>query len=57
MKVQAVMDYAKALLAAVDQAVAEGRDELSIADLSVFSQADDAARAELEAAIKRANEG
>lgn len=44
---------AAGLIAAADKAEAEGRDLLET-DLDVFAAADDAARAELQAAIARA---
>lgn len=45
--------FAQSLLAAADQAEAEGRDRLLESDLAVFSGADDEAREMLQAAIER----
>jgi len=55
MKVDAALQYAKALQAAAQRAIDNGRDELTAEDLNVFAGIDDAARAELEAAIRKAD--
>lgn len=49
MKVQDARAFAQALLAACDQAEAAGQDEVTLAP---FMADDDAARAELQAAIE-----
>lgn len=54
MKIRTAQALARSLLAAADRAEDEGRDELTAADLDVFADADDAARAELAAAIAAA---
>lgn len=54
MKIDAAIQFAEALKSAAEQALAEGRTELNTTDLDVFRGVDDDARAELEAAIKRA---
>lgn len=51
MKIDVAKQFVASLQAAIDQAEAEGRDELNTGDLSAFAAADDAARAELQAAI------
>lgn len=51
MKVQDARAFAQALLAACDQAEAQGQDEVPLAP---FMADDDAARAELQAAIEAA---
>lgn len=52
------LDIAKKLVegfqAAIAQAEAEGRDELNTGDIAEFAALDNAARAELEAAIQTA---
>lgn len=53
MKIEEARAYAKNLIAAADKAEAEGRDTLSESDLDVFAATDDAARAELQAAINK----
>lgn len=56
MKLDVAKQFVASLQAAIDQAEAEGRDELSTGDLSAFAAADDAARAELQAAIDAAKQ-
>jgi hypothetical protein len=53
MKVDAALQYAEALKAAARNAARAGRDELIAEDLQGVVDLDDAARDELEAAIKR----
>jgi hypothetical protein len=53
MKLEVARAYARTLLAAVDKAEAEGRDTLTTADMDQFAALDDAARADLQAAIER----
>lgn len=52
------IEIAKALMtgfqAAIEQAEAEGREELNTGDIAAFAALDDAARIELEAAIQAA---
>ncbi len=54
MKIDVAMQLVAALELAIERARNEGRDELLAADLDLFAAADDAARAELQAAIARA---
>lgn len=54
MTVEQARAYAQALLAAADKATAEGRTVLLESDLDSFAALDDGARAELDAAIARA---
>lgn len=54
MTVEQARQFAASLIKAADQAEAEGRATLNEADLQVFAAADDAARAELAAAIANA---
>lgn len=54
MKIEVAKQFVRSMQAAIDKAEAEGRDELSTADLSAFSAADDAAREDLAAAISAA---
>ena len=51
MKVEVAQQWVANMQAAINRAVAEGRDELERGDLEAFVAADDAARAELVAAI------
>ena len=53
MNIQVARLYAQTLLAAADKAEAEGRDALTKADVDSFAALDDAARADLQAAIDR----
>lgn len=55
MKLDVAKQYVANLQAAIALAEAEGRDELNTTDLSAFSIADDAARADLQSAIDSAN--
>lgn len=54
MNVDAALAYAEALKRAAEKARAAGRSELTSADLTEIAAVDDKARAELEAAIRRA---
>lgn len=54
MKLDQARAFAQSLMTAADRAEAEGRDHLTEADLQLFAAADDAARAELAAAIAKA---
>lgn len=54
MKIDEARKLIEGLEAAIDQAEAEGRQELRAADLEQFVRADDAARAALVDAIRRA---
>lgn len=51
MKITVAREYANALLAACNRAEKEGRDALTKDDIDTFSALDDAARADLQAAI------
>jgi len=55
MKADVALQYAATLKAAAERAIAEGRDELTATDLEAFAAQYDAARAELEAAIRKAD--
>lgn len=52
MKLDTAKKFVEGMQAAINLAEAEGRDELSVGDISAFAAMDDAARAELEAAIQ-----
>lgn len=54
MKLDQAKQFVASMQAAIDQAEAEGRDELNTGDIASFAAADDAARAELQAAIDAA---
>ena len=54
MKIEAAKLFVKSMQAAIDEAEAEGRDELNTGDIDSFAAADDAARAELQDAIDQA---
>lgn len=54
MKIDVARQLIETLERAIDQAEAEGREELDDRDLALFVDADDDARAELVEAIKRA---
>ena len=54
MKTATARLFALGLIEAADRAEADGRDTLDAADLGQFAVADDAARAELVAAIEAA---
>lgn len=54
MKLDVAKQFVASLQAAIDKAESEGRDTLNTDDLSAFAAADDAARAELQAAIDQA---
>lgn len=53
MKIEVARAYAQALLNAANKAEAEGRAELLKSDIDEFTALDDAARADLQAAIDR----
>lgn len=55
MKIEVAKQFVVNLQAAINQAEAEGRNELSTTDLTVFATADDAARADLQTAIEAAS--
>lgn len=55
MKIEVAKQFVKSMQEAIDKAERDGRDELNTGDLASFSAADDAARAELQAAIDQAN--
>lgn len=54
MKIDTARLYIELLQAAIDQAEAEGRDELQSDDIRPFAAEDDAARAALVEVIERA---
>lgn len=56
MKLDVAKQFVKSMQAAIEQAEAEGRDELNTGDIEAFTAADDAARAELQAAIDQSAE-
>lgn len=55
MKLETARKFIEGLQDAIEQAEAEGRDSLNTGDIEAFAAMDDAARAELEAAIQNAN--
>lgn len=56
MKLDIAKLFVEGLQDAIEQAEAEGRDELNTGDISTFAAMDDAARVELEQAIQKAVE-
>lgn len=54
MKLDVARNFAMGLLAACEMAEQEGRDEIGKTDTAIFSEMDDQARAELQAAIDAA---
>lgn len=54
MKIDIAKKLVEGFLDAIGQAEVEGRDELNTGDIAAFAALDDAARAELEAAIQAA---
>lgn len=57
MKLETARKFIEGLQEAIEQAEAEGRDYLNTGDVTVFAAMDDAARAELDAAIQSASRG
>lgn len=51
MKLDQAKIFVQSLRAAIEKAEAEGRDDLTTADIDSFAAADDAARADLQTAI------
>lgn len=56
MKIAVAKQFVETMQAAITTAEAQGRDELNVNDLESFAAADDAARAELAAAINGATQ-
>lgn len=54
MKIEVAKQFVQSLQDAIAKAEADGRNELNTADLASFAAADDAARAELQAVIDKA---
>lgn len=54
MKLDIAKKFVESMQAAIAKAESEGREELNTGDISSFAAADDAARAELQAAIDAA---